>query len=231
AFYELTLDAYHNQEYFRVLLNASRARSLYAEDVELIPRFDFLRAVAKGRIEVIDSMAVALEQLVKAYPTSAVAPTAAAILRSMNKEFNMMIEIPEIAGDTLDKEKEPASPYLFAVETMHLVMVVANDKVRIDPLKIRMSDFVMRDFKSAQLMIKSLVLDSKSTLVTIGNFATAAQADDFCIAVKASDYVFGGVSTEDYTTMPISLANYPIFYRLKNLSEYETFWNKNFKKE
>lgn len=231
AFYELTLDAYHNQEYFRVLLNANRARSLYAEDVELIPRFDFLRAVAKGRIEVIDSMAVALEQLVKAYPTSAVAPTAAAILRSMNKEFNMTIEIPEIAGDTLDKEKEPASPYLFAPETMHLVMVVANDKVRIDPLKIRMSDFTMRDFKSAQLMIKSLVLDSKSTLVTIGNFATAAQADDFCIAVKASDYVFGGVSPEDYTTIPISLANYPIFYRLKNLSEYETFWNKNFKKE
>lgn len=231
AFYEQTLDAYHNQEFFRVLLNANRARTLYAEDVELIPRFDFLRAIAKGRIEVIDSMAVALEQLVKQYPTSAVAPTAASILRSMNKEFNMSIEVPEIAGDTLDKAKEEPSPYTFTEESLHLVMVVAsNANVRVDPLKIRMSDFNMRDFKSAQLMIKSLVLDNKSTLITIGNFNSATQADDYRNALLASDYVLGGVSPADMKAIPMSLANYPIFYRLKDVTEYEKFWNKNFKK-
>ncbi len=229
AFYEQTLEAYKNEEFFRVLLNANRAHTLYPDDVDLIPRFDFLRAVAKGRLETIDSMAVAMEQLVKTYPTSSVAPTAAAILRNMNKEFNMNIDIPEIAGDTLSGKDEETSPYVFAEQSLHLVMIVAlSEKVRTDPLKVRLSDFNTREFKSAQLMIKSLVLDETRTLITIGNFETATAAVDYRNAIMSSDYVFGGVSPTDASTAPISLTNYPTFYRLKDTNEYEIFWKKTY---
>jgi tetratricopeptide (TPR) repeat protein len=231
AFYEQTLEAYKNEEFFRVLLNANRAHTLYPDDVDLIPRFDFLRAVAKGRLETIDSMAVALEKLVKTYPTNPVAPTAAAILRNMNKEYNMNIDIPKIAGDTLAEKDEKESPYVFAEQSLHLVMIVASsEKVRTDPLKVRLSDFNTREYKSAQLMIKSLVLDDLRTLITVGNFETATAALDYRNALMGSDYVLGGISPTDFTTAPISLTNYPTFYRIKDLNEYETFWKKTYTK-
>lgn len=230
GFYEQTMDAYRNEEYFRVLLNANRARTLYANDVDLIPRFDFLRAIAKGRLEVIDSMAVALGDLVKTYPESDVAPLAASILRNMNKEFNMNIEIPEIPGDTA-AEPEPASPYIFENDAKHLVMIIAsNDKVRTDPLRVRLSDFNERSFKSAQLMVKSLVLDEQRMLVTVGNFDNASQASDYQLAVTESEYVFGGIDAADFKVYPVSLTNYPVFYRIKDTSEYEKFWLKFYQK-
>ncbi len=229
AFYEQTLDAYHNEEFYRVLLNANRARNLYPEDVDLLPRFDFLRAVAKGRLETIDSLAVAMEQIVKTYPTHPVATPAAAILRNLNKEYDMKIEVPELPGDTLQKEAEAESPYLFEETTPHLVMiVVGTEKTRIDPLKVRLSDFNGREFKSAQLIIKSLMLDESRNLVTIGNFESATAAADYRNALLQSEYVFGGTSLEDFLIAPISLTNYPTFYRLKETESYDKFWKKHY---
>jgi tetratricopeptide (TPR) repeat protein len=230
SFYEQTMDAYRNEEYFRVFLNSNRARTLYANDVDLMPRFDFLRAVAKGRLEIVDSMAVALSELVKTYPESDVAPLAASILRNMNKEFNMNIEIPEIPGDTA-AEPETVSPYIFEKGAKHLVMIIAsNEKVRTDPLRVRLSDFNERSFKSAQLMVKSLVLDEQRMLVTIGNFNSSSDADDYRMAVTESEYVFGGINAADFKVYPVSLTNYPVFYRIKDTSEYEKFWLKFYQK-
>ncbi len=39
-----------------------------AKDSLLMPKFEFLRAIAVGRVEVVDSMAVGLSQLIKKYP-------------------------------------------------------------------------------------------------------------------------------------------------------------------
>jgi len=223
ALYEQTFEAYRNEQYFRVLMNANRARTLFADDVDLIPRFDFLRAIAKGQIEVVDSMALALNTLLKEYPTSSVAPLASAILQNMNKEFNMNIEIPVLEGDSVVAE-QPVSPYEYEATAKHLVMILAsNETVRIDPFRIRLSDFNNKNFKSAQLMIKSLQLNEAFTLLTVGNFDNARTALAYGNAVAESDYVIGGMDTTDYKIYPISLTNYPVFYRLKDLTEYESF--------
>lgn len=226
--YEQTFDAYRNEQYFRVLMNANRARVLYPDDVDLIPRFDFLRAIAKGRIEVVDSMAVALEAIVKIYPSSTVAPLAASILRSMNKEFDMNIDVPVLEGDTAAIEEQP-SPYTFEADAKHLVMILAsNEKVRTDPLRVRLSDYNTRNYRSEQLMVKSLVLNDVYMLVTVGNFENADVAQNYRNAIMTSDYVFGGIDTKDFLVFPVSLTNYPVFYRLKDIEEYQGFWEKNY---
>lgn len=218
-----TLEAYNNESYFRVLLNANRARTLYPDDVDLLPRFDFLRAVAKGRIEVADSMVVALQQLLKTYPTSTVAPLAASILTSLKKELNLNIDIPSNEADEKKNTEEP-SPYNFDAASKHLVMIiVSNENVRADPLKIRLSDFNDKSYTSAQLQIKSLVLDENRTIISVGNFENADGAASYQLAVSVSEYVFGGMSANDFTLLTISLSDYPTFYRLKDVSEYQRF--------
>jgi hypothetical protein len=226
-FYAQTLDAYTNEEFYRVMLNADRARKLYANDTMLMPRFEFLRAIAAGRLQTIDSLVIGLDSLTKTYPDSPVAERALAILRNVNKEYDLNLDIPEAVGDSAI-QKEEEFPFVYESETTHLVMMVTSGKtVRTDPLKVRISDFNDRNFSLRKLIIKSLVLDNDRSLVTVGNFDNLSDASDYYNAVLSSDYVFGAISKEDVVVYPISMTNYPIFYRNKDTEQYIRFWEKN----
>ncbi len=225
AFYERTYDAYKNGQYFRVVMNADRAAQLYPNDTALIPRFAFLKAVASGRLEVVDTMAVALDRLIKTYPQSSVTPLAQDILRNIGKTYDLevAVEIPEDETETI---AAPKSPYIDNPDAQYMVMLVCKTaKVRIDPLKVRLSDFNQREFSVQSLMIKNLVLDKDNSLITVGNFANRSAAIDYFEVLSQSDYVLGGMSKADYKVYPVSLSNYPIFYRNKDIDEYARFWD------
>jgi len=226
-FYERTYEAYKAGQYFRVVMNADRAANLYPSDTALLPRFAFLRAIASGRLEVVDSMAVALDRLVKKYPESSVAPLANDILRNINKTYELTVELEMPAEIETDSTAAAPSPYIDKADAQYMVMLVCNSaSVRIDPLKVRLSDFNKSDFSVRSLMIKSLVLDNENTLLTVGNFENRAAAVDYFEVLQSSDYVLGGIKKADYSVYPISLTNYPIFYRNKNVDEYKRFWDQ-----
>ena len=225
AFYERTYDAYKAGQYFRVVMNADRALELYPNDTALLPRFAFLRAVASGRLEVVDTMAVALDKLVKKYPQSSVVPLAQDILRNIGKTYELNVEV-DIPVDETAPVEAPKTPYIINNQSQYMVMLVCNtSKIRIDPLKVRLSDFNQREFSVQSLMIKNLVLDKDNSLITVGNFATREAAIDYFEVLTQSDYVLGGIAKSDYSVYPISLSNYPIFYRNKDVEEYARFWN------
>lgn len=228
AFYERTYEAYQQGQYYRVKLNTDRARSLYASDTALMPRFEFLRAIAIGRLELVDSMAVTLDHLIKTWPKSSVTTLASNILRDINKTYNLQMDVPpDPLADSAAVIEKP-SPYTADPAAQHMVMVVCNtDKVRIDPLKVRLSDFNQREYSSTRLMIKSLILDNERTLITVGNFDKLESAHDYYTFLKVSDYVFGGLNPNDFKLYPISIPNYPVFYKDKDLELYDKFWLKN----
>ena len=43
----------------------------------------------------------------------------------------------------------------------------------------------------------------------------------------ACDYIFGGINSENYQVIEVSIPNFPIFYEQKNVEEYLEFWNLN----
>lgn len=226
-FYEQTLEAYKNEQYFRVLLNANQARELYASDSLLMPRFDFLRAISIGKTEVLDSMAVALNELVLRYPQSEITPLAVDILRKLSISYNVKVDIPEdMRNPLLDSV---SSPFLFDSLAVHMVMVISNSNtVRIDPLKVRLSDFNTRYFVLKQLSIKNLMLDNSRSLITIGNFVNASEAIDYYNTLVGNDYVFGNMNKNDFEVYPISVSNYPLFYKEKDIVQYRKFWTSNY---
>jgi len=231
TFYEQTLEAYKAEEFYRVLLNADRARKIYASDTMLMPRFEFLRAIAAGRLQTVDSLAIGLDKLTKAFPNSPVAVRALEILRSVNKTYDLKMEIPEPIGET-ETPKLEDFPFTFVPESAHLVMMVTIGKtIRTDPMKVRISDFNDRNFSLNKLIIKSLVLDNDRSLITIGNFDNLEAAQDYYTAILSSDYVFGSVNKANVEVFPISLTNYPIFYRNKDSKQYIRFLEKNNQKK
>jgi hypothetical protein len=106
-------------------------------------------------------------------------------------------------------------------------MIVCNTKnVRINPLKVRLSDFNKDSFRMMQLEIKNVMMGKQEAIITIEEFENESKANDYMTAMFLTDYLFGGLSKEHYKVLLISKTNYPIFFNSKNVDEYIEFLNQ-----
>lgn len=223
--YAKTFDAYKNGQYQRVMMNVRRARQLYSDDTLYMPRFEFLNAVSLGYVEVVDSMAYALYRLVQQYPESSIKPFALDVLLKANDMYNLGLNI-ESARPKVDTVQEKESPYSFKANDEYYVVVICNKSVRVNPLKVRISDFNKNNFRMYQLKIKNLMLNKEESMITIEKFENAEKAEDYHTAMFLNDYIFGGIDKENYKVLIISVSNYAIFYQQKNIDEYLEFWHQ-----
>lgn len=233
--YSRTYDAYQQGQYFRVRMNAERALEQYANDTALAPRFALLDAVARGRLETVDSMAYALLRVVQNYPTSSVRPYALTLLQDVNTEYNLGIKLDNVAGikkaeDGKEKEQEKESPYHSEPQAKHLVMVVFNSKtVKTEPLKVRISDFNKKQFRFKEFEMKNLLFDDNQAVIYLGTFDNEQDARDYITAMYLTDYIFGGMDKNTYWVLPVSVGNFGIYCKEKNIEDYKSFIEGNSK--
>ena len=95
--------------------------------------------------------------------------------------------------------------------------------MRVNPLKVRLSDFNKENFRMLQLEVKNVMLNKQETIITIEEFEDKAKAEDYKKAMFMNDYLFGGINQEQYKVLLISKSNYPIFFANKNVDEYLEF--------
>ena len=233
--YERTYNAFQREQYYRVITYANRANEQFGEDTTLMPKFLYLRAISLGKVNVPDTLYAALDQLITRYPKSGVIPMAQSVLRMLQLEYGLGIsDEQKKALEEEANKKEEVSPFKYDPKAKHLFMLIVNSgNVKINPLKVRISDFKKKYFRLQRLNIKSLMLDNQRTLITIGNFQDKAAADDFYMAFKNDKYVLSGLTSDEYQIFAISINNYPVFYREKNVKLYEAFFNEyygNFEK-
>ena len=222
--YERTYIAFNREQYYRVITYADKALKEYPTDSSLIPRFLYLRAISLGKVDVPDTLYASLKQLIETYPNSAVTPRAQAVLKMLQVEYGMGTPATTVIDST---GVETPSLFSYDPDAMHLVMLVINSAdIEINPLKVRISDFKKKYFRLVRLRIKSLVLDNMRSIITIGNFENQRAANDFYYALKNDEYVTSGLGAHQYDIYTISLNNYPILYREKNVKEYGDFFEK-----
>ena len=222
--YTRTYDAYQQGQYYRVRMNAERALELYASDTALAPRFALLDAVARGRLETVDSMAYALMRVVRNYPNSSIRSYATTLLQDVNDEYHLGIDLRGLVDGKGDlKDEKPKAPYVYDPNAQHLVVIVFNPKaIRVDPLKVRISDFHKKDYRFKEFEINSMVFNEQM-LVSISPFENEKEAKDYIASMFLTDYIFGGMAKDSYSVLPVSVKNYPVFFKEKKLDEYKAF--------
>ncbi len=110
-----------------------------------------------------------------------------------------------------------------------MFMIVADSKeIRLNPFKVKLSDYNIKYYSLDGLSINSLVLDNQHYLITIGNFNNSAKAKDYFDAITASDYVFADLKEGTFYNFVISTENYPIFFKEKDIGGYSKFFEKNY---
>ena len=230
--YSKTYDAYQQGQYFRVRMNAERALELYANDTALAPRFALLDAISRGRLETIDTMAYALVKVIGDYPTSSIRGYATELLQNINEEYNLGIDLQNIVSDEKSDKKEEVkkSPYRYEPKAEHFVIIVFNSKkFRVEPLKVRISDFNKKEHRFKNIEMKNLMLGDETMLLSLGSFANEQEANDYITSMFISDYIFGGMDKSQYSVLPISVSNYGVFLQEKQVEDYKAFLQENSK--
>jgi tetratricopeptide (TPR) repeat protein len=233
--YEETYKDYKAGQYFQVIAKSDQAFAQYGDTMELAPKFAYLKAISVGKIDVTDSLVAQLTRLIKKYPTSDVKPLAQSILASIVKENPDFQEVAQAAlpaeVTTPDAQEEKPSPYKFNPASQHMFIIVIDSKeVRLNPFKVKLSDYNMKYYSIADLSINSLVLDNEHYMVTIGNFNNAAKANDYFDAITASDYVYADLKPGTFYNFVISTENYPVFFKEKDIGGYSKFFDANYNK-
>ena len=230
--YEKTYKAYSREQFYRVITYADKGIKQYPEDTTLIPKFMYLRAISIGKVNVPDSMYVAINQLIQEYPSSPVVPMAKGVLRVLQTDYGIGEPVGDDASGGKGGKGKDASTYKYQPNELHLMMMVLiSPDIKVDPLKVRISDFKNKYFRLARLRIKSLMLDNQRTLITIGNFDDASEAEDFAETLKNDEYVLSGMESRDFKVVSISLKNYPVFYKDKDINTYLEFYNEYYQNE
>ena len=224
--YSKTYEAYERGQYFTVIGNADRAIRTYGDSADLIPKFLYLKALSIGRVDVVDSLAAVLKVIISDYPASDVSPMAQDLLDYIAKER------PDLgtgfASASLE-EPELVSPYSYDPGTDHLyLLVVKRAAIKLNAMKVRISDHNKRYFSIRELTINSVLLDDIRYMITVGNFENEEDAMEYFNMISGDVYVFGELGTGNYTETVISMKNYPIFYREKDVDLYEKFFEKNY---
>ncbi len=244
SLYEETYQAFTRGQYRMVLLYSNQAIAEY-DDNDLIPRFEYLRAVSLGKTVSIDTMVVALNKLVLQAPAHQVTPLAKELLQKYDKsrpatpqtnastgstQLTDSLNSASLAGlDPFMQSNDTVVPdiYKFNPDQTHFcIMMVDGNKVNVNATKTRISDFIAKNFSAANLSVNAIVLDGGWQMISISSFRNSTAAMDFYNVLKQDDYVTSALNKNNFRQMVISIDNYPIFYREKKYNGYFNFFRK-----
>ncbi|HPM92740.1 MAG TPA: hypothetical protein PKZ74_08000, partial [Bacteroidales bacterium] len=231
--YAETFRDYKAGQYFQVIAKSDLAFTLYGDTMELAPNFAYLKAISVGKIDVLDSLILHMKKIIRKYPKSEVKTLAQNVLATLAEDN------PEIKAETrefLPDEKKPeetlpekASPYKVNPTGQHMFMIVADSKeMRLNPFKVKLSDFNTKYFSIEDLKINSLVLDNEHYVVTVGNFSNAQKARDYFDLIVINEYVYADLKAGTFFNFVISTENYSLFFKEKDIGGYSTFFEKNY---
>jgi tetratricopeptide (TPR) repeat protein len=225
--YEETYKAFTSQQYYMVINNTDQALVKYPADTTLMPQFEYLKALSLGKIEVIDSLVIAMQRIITKYPMSEVKPLAKNVLDLLSNQRNSRGQLIIADSTELTPDQGPTI-YTYDEGAIHFyVLIVNNETINVGAAKTKISDFNTKYYDTENLQINSLLLDNNMEMITVGNFTNAEKALNYFSYIKESNYIFAKLkNTGDYFDFAISVDNYPIFYKNKDIQQYLRFFEK-----
>jgi len=228
--YKQSFEAFNLKQDDRVLELIKTSDSLDI-DPDLKARFLFLHAITMGRKDDLNLMDKELNRIVNEYKETAVAPLALNMLEYRKRKNSAFTEIePVRAPDDGKPEEQGAkpSPYKINPKAVHFyVMIINSSSVEMRALKANISDFNTENYSLNKLTVSNIFLDDKRQILTISNFQGKEKGLIYREAINQADF-FKKFTEGDIQDFIISVENYPLFYKDKNVEQYLEFFQKNY---
>lgn len=175
----------------------------------LSPRFDLLYALCVGRLNDKQKMVLLLAKVVENYPGHEVAQSAQQLLDYLNDEQKQDKETDSPESNKYTKQIQAPHYFILIFKEFDLNQSIA---------KATLSDYHSQFYSLESLNVSALLLDSQTNMVTVREFENAKKAMDYYLAFQSGDA--RGPFGDNYQSFIISQANFPLFYKDKDVEEY-----------
>ena len=135
---------------------------------------------------------------------------------------------PDDSDDDLPPE---AQMYRLREDMQHYVIIILDDrKIKATEMQYTVSDFNMEFFGTKGLRANALLFTDTQQMLTVNRFANAKEAMEYWQFLTKEGGTLNKFDKADYKVFAITIQNYQTFYSQKNISVYEKFFNKYYKK-
>lgn len=218
-----TYQAYENEQFYVSINLSERAIAEYSDSI-LIPKFEYIRALSIGKIEVIDSLFVNMQNLVQKYPQSEVVPLAQNLIDHLKSSG---IEEANMSRNDLTDIAQSIGDYTFNPKSEHLyILIITSERVNLDAAKLRLSDFNLKRALAKPLTIASVSIDEDINWLSVLGLENMQIAQKYIADMVTDEYVLSMFNNDEYKHFVISVENYKILLRDRNISEYQEFYYK-----
>lgn len=221
---------YASGNYNEAHVMASAALGKYGK-TDFTPKYEFIKALCIGKLKPVDSLEMALKQLVALYPKSEVTPKANDILQAIKRQKNPQLFTTEKQGNAGNLQK--ADTFKVNLETEHMVvMIIPDDPAIANDLKNRADEFNREYYSNKALSINSNLFGEDKQMVVIKSFVNGAESHNYVNAMKTdTKYIKGEFKRLDIDVFSISGQNLPMLYQKKNVKGYLKFYEENYTPE
>lgn len=191
------------------------------------PKYEFIKALSAGKIKSIDTMEMALKQLVAVYPKSEVTPKANEILMAIKKQKNPTLFTPENKSGAVVNSEDT---FKVSIDTEHFaVLLVPDDPKMASDIRDRIDRFNKEFYSNRQFTINSNLFGEDKQMVVIKSFTNAQEGHNYVTTLGSDEkYMEGQFKKLGLPLINISAANLPFFYKKRNTSAYFQFYAENY---
>jgi len=220
-YYEGVFELYQQHSYSEVVARADQAFELFEGD-DLIPKFQYIRALSLGALEGKEAMKSALDSLIVWYPTSEESLQAREIIEYMYVEF------PEIRDADLAAGAEEVYTAIDSTREHYFILAVHSSQ-NVNQVSFDLLNYNLDNYNQYDLSIDQVdMLDSYHALV-VGRFNNAEAASRYLRDILENrESILSQIDGSQYRTMIISGDNFDILSDRKELIPYYLFYQQHY---
>jgi tetratricopeptide (TPR) repeat protein len=232
-FYEQTYTYFTKGDYKTAYERCTEAPTKYGTTNPLIAKFALLSALCTGNLQGAPAYCQALKEVISRFPESAEATRAKEIARLLSCEGFEVADTKNAPGAA------PAAPideaFTLDDDKLHYFLVAISGDVRLDDIKIAVSDYNREFHKLEQLRISNIFLgtDTNTPILVIRKFDNKAQAMRYYEEVSNVKEFLGETAKKTYSKefFAITQENYRRILKNKTLEGYREFFGSNYLKK
>jgi len=218
-FYTQVYNEYLTKNYTSAIQKADEGIQKFAKS-KTEAKFAYIKTLCVGRTQSKELFEKALSDFLSSYAKSPLAPLAQNMLDYIQGKIDLKTEA---------KTKAPVVSYSVNDSTIHFyILIVDAKKIKVNDLKNKLSDYNSLNYRLLNLTVSNVFLDETNQIITIANFSNENEAMKYFNAIKDNKKIFENYNKTDYKQFIISVENYPIFYKDKNVNKYLDFFAKNY---
>lgn len=229
--YTDTYYAFEDKMYDVVDLYSEEGLAL--DDEKYNPKFLYISALSglSQRGEE-DSLSLSmLQTIVDDYPNDDVTPMAQELLTLLMPEEEVVLDSATMAimeEERIQKEKleEEIALYKYVCKANYFYVLLVKSNANTKAVSTRVSDYLIRYHKLDNLSSVSRVFDDNYEMITVSMFSDCNQAMTFYENAIINNYIYSGITEDDYIHFVISQENYPVFYKNKGIKAYSYFFEE-----